>query len=348
MGAVAELFELIVRSGSREPPPGLAKYFERSLLDHPWYDPEIPSLVYVDEGQIAGFLASYVRRFRFEGRPVRLACSAHLITDPKVRAKAAGAFLMKQFLAGPQEATFTDTASDEMRRIWEGLGGVRSHLACIGWVRIFRPARFAFAYRSRHRVGSASQPMTRPASVVSRIRRPRAGSVVVAEPLSPQVLVQHLPAVTGSLRLYPNYDDEFLDFLFRDMEGARTRGMLVRTLVRDATGDVLGWYVYYLRPGGISQVQQIAAPQRHVEAVLDHLFDDARSKGAAALQGRVEPLLLDSLSRRRCLLHYSGYLALVHARDSELLYAIASGQALMTRMEGEWWMSADSEPFTDG
>jgi hypothetical protein len=326
----------------------MASYFERSLLDHPWYDREIPSLVYVDEGRVAGFLASYVRRFRFEGRPVRLACSAHLITDPKVRAKAAGAFLMKRFLAGPQEATYTDTASDEMRRIWEGLGGVRSNLACVGWVRILRPARFAVAYSSRHRAGSASRLRTRPrASLLSRVRRSGPPDLI-AETLSPEALVRHLPAVAGSLRLYPDYDEEFLDFHFRDMAEARTRGMLVRTLVRDAAGDVLGWYVYYLKPGGISQVQQIAAPQRHVEKVLDHLFDDARSWGAAAVQGRVEPLLLAPLSRRRCLLHFSGYLVLVHARDSELLYAIASGQALMTRMEGEWWMSPDSEPFTDG
>ena len=43
---VASLFESVMRSGGRTPPPLLAAYFERTLLDNPWADPEIPSLVY--------------------------------------------------------------------------------------------------------------------------------------------------------------------------------------------------------------------------------------------------------------------------------------------------------------
>jgi hypothetical protein len=52
----------------------------------------------------------------------------------------------------------------------------------------------------------------------------------------------------------------------------------------------------------------------------------------------VEAPLLEPLSHRRAVLHPSGYLALVHARDPDLLYAVQSGRALLTRLEGEWWM----------
>ena len=47
--AVATLYELVARSGSRTPAPGLERYFEKTFFDHPWADPEIPSLVFVDD-----------------------------------------------------------------------------------------------------------------------------------------------------------------------------------------------------------------------------------------------------------------------------------------------------------
>ena len=66
---VVSLYEHVARSGSRTPPPGLAAYFERTFLDHPWADAEIPSLVYADGDKILGFLGSSVRKLELEGRP---------------------------------------------------------------------------------------------------------------------------------------------------------------------------------------------------------------------------------------------------------------------------------------
>ena len=77
---------------------------------------------------------------------------------------------------------------------------------------------------------------------------------------------------------------------------------------------------------------------RDVGDVLDDLFADANAGGSAAIQGRVAAHLLQPLSLRRAVLHPSGYLSLIHARDPELLYSVQSGRALLTRLEGEWWM----------
>ena len=154
---VVSLYEHVARSGSRTPPPGLAAYFERTFLDHPWADAEIPSLVYVDGDKILGFLGSSVRRLELDGRPVRMGISGQLVTEPEVRKRAAGAFLMREYMSGAQDLTITDTASDMVRRIWEGVGGETSQLACIGWVRIFRPAQFAVRL-SRAATGRAGAP----------------------------------------------------------------------------------------------------------------------------------------------------------------------------------------------
>jgi hypothetical protein len=53
------LFERTMRSGRPEPPPGARRLFERTLLDNPWADSEIPSLVYkAGDGRILGFIGS--------------------------------------------------------------------------------------------------------------------------------------------------------------------------------------------------------------------------------------------------------------------------------------------------
>jgi predicted ATP-grasp superfamily ATP-dependent carboligase len=356
--AVAGLYEYVARSGSRVAPPGVVDYFERFFFDHPWADPEIPALVYEDaDGRIAGFIGSHVRRFRFDGRPIRVGCSGQLVTEPTIRNRAAGAFLMREYLAGPQDVTITDTASETVRRIWEKLGGGTLHTRCVGWVRVFKPWQFGTEYVTRQgkvRVPSrVTAPLAAGLDAVSglipalRTERPQASG----EELTAAALVEHLPAVTRGLRLVPDYDVEFLSWLFREMAAVSSHGRLVGSLVRNARGEVAGWYVYYLREGGISHVMHLAAAPRQEDDVLEHLFDDARRRGAAALQGRLEPALLEPLSRHRCLLHPSGYLALIHSRSPEIEHAIVMGHGLLTRMEGEWWMGHHLEPSerpTDG
>jgi GNAT superfamily N-acetyltransferase len=354
---VAALYELVARSGLRTVPPKMVEFFRESFLKHPWVDPEIPSLVSEDrEGRIVGFIGSHVRRFRFDGRPVRIGCGGQLVADPEARNQAVGAFLMRRYLAGPQDLTITDTATEVVRRIWETAGGRTDYTSCIGWLRVFRPWAFARAYLVRGERAGAVHAIGRPFSYVLdslsirvssdrlRVKRPEGRS----EELGSQTLVDQLPELSGSVRLYPDYDAGFLRWLFREMALTTSHGTLLRALVRDARGELLGWYVYYLKPGGISQVMQVAARSRFVGEVLDHLFFDAQAGGSAALQGRLEPRLLEPLSHRRVLLHPSGYLTLVDARNRDLLDAIAAGDAILTRMEGDWWMGHHLLSFEEG
>ncbi len=350
---VASLVELAFRSGSRTPAPGLASYLERLVLDQPWTDPEIPSLVSLDDDeQVVGFLGSHVRRFRFDGKPIRVAVSGQLVSDPRVRSQAVGAFLMRRYLDGPQDLTLTDTASEIVRRMWEGFGGQTIHLGRIGWLRLFRPLRFASDFslrgrpRSRRAAMSIAAPLDGLASQLAARHLKVARPDVSAEPLSPDLLVANLPPAVAETRLYPDYDQGFLEWLFRELEASESRGTPASFLIRDRRGVALGWYIYYLRPGGISQVLQIAAKERDIGDVIDHLIHHASTNGSTALQGRAEPTLVEALSRRRCIFHASGYRVLGYARDPEILHAVDSGKALLSRMDGDWWTGLQLEPFS--
>ena len=345
VAAAAALYELVARSGTRTPPAGLVDYFERTFLSCPWADSEIPSLVHAeDDGSITGFLGSSVRRLVFDGRPIRLGVSGQLVTDPNVRNRAVGAFLMKAYMDGPQDLTLTDTASPPVRRIWEGIGGETFSLACIGWVRVFRPARLGADMlerrEARPRLRRVGRPLWAGADAALGLLarpalRPPPEPPGETEALSPAALAEHVDAVTRSFRVRPAYEDAaFVRWLLDAI--TETDPTVVARLVR-VGGRVRGWYVYVTR-GAVAHVLQIASEGRASDDVVDHLLHDAWASGASGVQGRVEAPLLESLASRRCLFHASGYLSLIHSRDEALLHAVHSGKALLTRLEGEWWM----------
>lgn len=350
---VASLYESVMRSGSRTPAPQLGAYFERTLLDHPWADAEVPSLVYeTTDGGIAGFLGSHARRLRFDGQPIRAGYSGQLISAPAVRNKGIGALLLRRYLAGPQQVTLTDGATTEVRRMWERLGGNTVYLSSLGWTRFFRPFR-AGGDRLLTRLGRSTwTPYLRPIwslpdAVAVRVGESLFGAhepVTQAEPLTSRDVLEHLPAIADRLRLRPDYDEPFLDWLFDEMPRSSVRGDLVRQLVRERGGRVLGWYIAYIPPGGIAEVQQIAAKESDVPALLQHLLHHAWQSGAVILRGRLEPQLFDPIREGRFYLHNEAGV-LVHSRDMSIINAILRGDALLTRMDGEWWMGHHIEVF---
>jgi hypothetical protein len=351
---VASLFEFISRSGSRTSAPALVSYFERTLLDHPWADPEVPSMVYLDsDGSVAGFIGSHVRRLVLDGKPVRMACGGQLMSDPSVRNRAVGALLLRRFFDGPQDLTITDGATEATRRMWRGLGGNVGHLGSITWARLFNWRSAGEQALERFGMGTW-RPVAGPAlslahavadrvpAISMRVQEPPTGG----EDLTPQALLEHLPSLSDHRRLRPDYDERFLTWLFREMAEVRNRGTLVKRLIRTREGRVLGWYVAYLQPRGISQVLQIAAKERDAGALLDHLFHDAQRARVGVLAGQLEPFLFEALAqrRRRCFLHLSGNF-LVHSRNPDILNPILLGEAMLTRMDGERWMGHHLEPF---
>lgn len=343
---VAALYDLVMRSGKRVASAETVSFFERTLLEQPWADPEIPSLVHLDRsGRIVAFLGSHPRRMRFDDEPLRLACSGQLVADPEVQNRAAGAMLLARYLKGPQDLTITDGATPAVHRIWSGLGGQPSTLGCISWTRVFRPSQLVAERRATRR-GGRMRPRARRSLAVLDALAARTGSSILipapvatrSEPLTPEAMAEHLPAVMKTQRLWPDYDLKFLRWMFPELAAVSGRGELSARVVIDPQGQFAGWYVYYLKPGGLSAVIQIAAREGRVGGVIDHLFREAQEGGAAAVQGRLEPVLLEPLSERRCFLRYTGG-ALIHSPRDAVLGVIASPHGTLTRLEGEWWMS---------
>jgi len=349
--ALARLYQVVMRGGG-ETPAFLAPFFERTLLDQPWADPTIPSLVYVEDGEILGFIGSNIRRMRFDGEPIRMACSAHQIAHPRVRKRAVGAILMSKYMSGPQDLTITDGATEAVRRMWEGLGGRTVHACCFSYLRVFRPWRLALGRAAElfeaHRVERAVAPLAagldRATDAVLRGALRAAPLTTDVEPLTPNRLLELLPAIDRTIRLRVEYDLPYLYWLFDELNreqptlwkrGVR-RGKLWAEVVH-SNGRAVGWYVCQFNPGQMCRVLQVAAIPSETDSVLMQLLHGASARGAAGVYGRVEPRLVGPLSVSRSLLRFSEGRMLVHAREPELINAVTRGDALVTRMDGEWW-----------
>jgi hypothetical protein len=352
--AVARLFGLVWRSDDADVGDELERFFASTLLDNPWADPELPSLVAADGEEIVGFIGSNVRRVTFDGASRRMVCSAHLVAHPRVRGHAVGARLMKTLLAGSQDLTITDGATDEVRRMWEAFGGASVPLGALSFLRLFRPtslgADIVFDRRGKRIAASPLRHLPRAADRVAELaarhRLVPSPPDTTAAPLTPATVVTHVADVATALRLRCAYDQPYLTWLFDELARVESRGTLwtagiargrLWAEVVKLDGAVIGWYVCHHREGGFCRVLQFAAAPRAAEQVFVQLSFRARLFGAAAIYGRLEPLIVAPVTSTPCIIRPSDGRLLVHSRDPEITTAVRAGDVLLTRLDGEWW-----------
>jgi hypothetical protein len=224
--------------------------------------------------------------------------------------------------------------------MWERLGGVTDSGRSIGWAYTLGPAGLAASAVARRASRRDRAPggglLARVDGIAARRRipRPAAGAT---EPLTDAALLELLDRLARPRPLRPAFDAGFLAWLGREMELVNVGAQVVRRLVRDDDGRPLGAYVTYLTPGWLAEVVAVVATGDHAGTVLDHLFAEAAAAGAVEVRGRFEPQLLPHLRERRCRLTHTDW-TMVQSKDSELVATALSGRALLTRLDGEWWM----------
>jgi hypothetical protein len=275
------------------------------------------------------------------------------VADANAGVVAPGLLLTRAYMSGPQELSVTDGATWEMRRLWTRLGGSVWPLTSITWTKVFAPLSTVAAYfESRRRPvraipgRGAVRLLDRVAALpVQRWVRPPVPSST-SEPLRPDAIIEHLDALSAGYGVRPDYDETYVRWLLDDMGAVTSRGPLNARLVRGERGDVLGWYVAYVPPGGIAEAMQVAAKPVSAAVVLDDLCAHCAASGAAAVRGRLDPWLFDAVSERRWTLR-SGSLVLIHTREEALTRAILAGESYLTRMDGEWWMAPHLDPFDE-
>jgi len=319
-----------------------------TLFDNPWREPELPSWVAEEDGRITGFYGVVPRRMHLRGRPLRVAMGCQFFVDRDQRHSLTALQLVKACISGPQDLTVTDGADEKSRRMWIGLGGTAPLHYSLYWTRPLRPARYVLSLL--HGRGVVAGPLTfaaRPLAALAdalaarlhpkRFRFHREETELMEDALDPATMVAHLPEVLRGSTLQPVYDARSLAWLLEQTARKTHFGRLRARAVRDRE-RLLGWYLYHLQAGGVSEVVQIAARDGAFDRVLLRLLADAWRHGAAALRGRVDPRYVQELSHRHCWSRWDGPWTLVHSRHADVMAAIQQGDAFLSRLEGGWWL----------
>ncbi|HEY6854576.1 MAG TPA: GNAT family N-acetyltransferase [Gemmatimonadales bacterium] len=342
---VVGLRRRLYRFTERPSPAELADYCERVFCDNPWADDDLPSLVYEDQrGELAGFLGVLPRRMTFEDEPIRVAIATQLMVSPEARGLA-GWHLVRAFMAGPQDLSVSDLGNEAARRLWESLGGSVSAAHSVTWEKALRPCSLAVSRLGKGALGRgaalAAQPLIALGDALVTAwpgaqERPAAGDTV---PLTPATLTAAAAELLQTFSLRPDYDDGSLPWLLGQAAEKHEFGDLTGGLVRQPDGAVAGWFMHYVEPGHTCQVLQLAGRPAARALVLGHLLEDARRRGAIAVAGRLEPAWLPELAALGCALRDEGPWVLHHSRRPELTDAIERGDAFLSRLDGEWWLS---------
>jgi len=255
--------------------------------------------------------------------------------------------LVRQVLAGPQDLLFSDISNDSARRIFEALGGAATILLySMMWQRPVRPARHAVSWlRARGAPALITQSL-RPLAAVADAALTRWGPSAAPSrfahdgysvgDLPLDVAAKRLPDLLPSRALQPEYDEQWLAWFLGLAQQMDPQRVLRRRLVRDPHQEPAGWFFYRVEPGGVAEVLQLVARKDARAPVFDALLWDAWSTGATMVAGRLEPSMVREMSARHCYFRQADYWTLAHTKDSEILDAILSGNALLSRLEGEW------------
>ncbi len=351
--AVAQLFQRTFRrTGSV--PPSLVSYLHEILFDHPWYDDELRSKVFVSPpGHVKGFIGVFPARFELEGRLLRAAFAGTMMVEEPDDNPLAGARLLRAFLAGPQDISLTETANATALAMWQKLSLPLDVGYSLNWIRIFRPAAAAVNLLSMMSgVTGLLRPVASMADTVAekvglsllRARAIPSARRILFRDATPSEFRDAALVLNDAHPLRPQWDPQSLDWFIGQASQKRKYGLPSWRIGETRSGKLAAAYVYFGRPGGIGWLLQALCDPAVAGELVDDLFAHADAAGCAGIRGGAHPWLTPELLVRRTAFHgRSFYIA--HAKDKSLLQPIQSGQALISGLAGENWMRLIGDRF---
>lgn len=311
-------------------------------MEDPWRDDRTPSLIAADgDGRLIGFIGSQTRRVRYEDRELHAVSVSHLTVAADSRRGVEGARLFRRLLTAGQDFTISDTANETVAAMWRNLGGDVDHARACDWMLVLKPVRWLRdlgSYGLRRRRGRTVIPV---GALPFRALRLREASralepdpAVTADDVDAATIVENLPEMAHGLRLWVDYDEPFLNYVFSEME--TKFGRLVRRMVRRRDHPV-GWYAYVPNRHGVSRVLHVHAAERHADAVVAELIGHAKAQDSAVISGRLEPHLTAALRRLVPVLAFARQ-PVVHASDPEIRATLAGAGSVLTQLDSEWFV----------
>lgn len=355
--AVADLFQRLLRKTAEPANDDLKTYLRTLFIDFPAAEPDLRSRVHVrTDGSVSGFLGVLPVEMEFEGRRLKAANCGTFACDDREEDPFAGARLLRDVLAGPQDLSFTETSNDVSTDMWRSMRATVLGPHSLEWLRMIKPASFALkATAGRLSALRLFNPLARAADAILCRRGekqnwshyiPLAGKAdaFVDEAVSDAEFADLCRQFVRHFPLRPAWDTPVLETMLGHATRKALHGERIQHVVKTRTGKAVGLYLYYGNPGDIGRTVQIMAAPGQEAIVIDRLMRDAHARGLVAIRGRTQPTLLQAMIGKKCaFLHTSS--TIVHSRDPALLDAMANGRGFLNGLAGEGWTRLIGDRF---
>lgn len=334
--------------GEGAPREELRTFLNDIFFDHPWRDDSLPSWAYVGKsGDLVGCIGSMPRPMVLGGEPIRAVISHNFIVAPGQRDGLAAIQLMRALKQGAPDLTLSD-GNATARKLSEALGAKTLLARSNRWFRVLRPAGLGAHLVNEVLTGWKAPPAVHralaglsavPDTIVRALSSSPARVAPADEDERPdaKALVDIMDRLNEHLSLRPVYTPETLSWLLEVLRKTR-RDQSLRVVAVKAWDEIVGWYVYYSRPGGVGRVLQLGADPQAQERVLEHLFADALNEGNVAVTGQSDPAWSEALKATSCRIRPGRTWMLLQTSNRRVEHAFATSNVFLSRLEGEGWL----------
>lgn len=344
------MFQRVFKRAVDPAPAALADYLRAIFISGPDRDADLPSLVCeATDGGIVGFIGVIALPMALGQTRLRAAVCCCLMVERSAGDPLAGAKLLRRYLAGPQDISVSETASDTASAMFQSARGTVLPAYSLEWLRVLNPARFAVELLAeRQEALRLLAPLAVPFDALSRRRA--AGSLrwtsfaghssvyksVVTSAVDTSTFAQLVPDFLEGYDVHPDWPPATLHRMLEDAAQKSAWGHVVRQVVSTASGAAIGAFLYHARPGGIGRVLQVLHRPGQANAVVDAMLNHGVGAGLAAMRGRTQPALLQAmLGKRIAFLH--GASSVVHSRSAEHVRQFVEGRAFFNGLAGDTW-----------
>lgn len=341
VGDAVALRQRIFTRTAHPVPAAAEAHFRRVFFEHPWHDPALPSLVCEDrQGRVIGFLGCIPRRMRLDGETLRVAVPTQLCVEREASGLVA-VRLIATLLAGPQDLTWSDAATDRVCALWTRLGGEVAHIQSLSWRGQIRPSQSALAGIAGGIPTRAMRLATRlvlrdaDARVRDRVADGTAG--LRPETVDGTRMLGVLQSLAGDTLVSTDTATE-TRWLLEELDGKHPLDTLRCAVLRKDAG-LVGASMVLTRRSGIADVVALQARPGAYRAALWHAIATALEAGQVELRGRLEPALMQELDGMPVTIRREAPWTLLHSRRADVRAAVHGGRTSLTRLDGEWWLN---------
>jgi hypothetical protein len=339
---IVALRRRVYSQSAQESDAALARYYHTLFFENPWHNEQYPCFLQEDSaGEIVGFVGSIPRPMLLGPQRLTAVIATELMVAPGARGFI-GLKLLRRLFDGAQHLTYSDRGNDQARGLYEGLGGSAALWYSLYWTASIDGSQLSFdtapggtprnvAVRALRRTSRLLDRLSKRSRTQNRIE-------TRDEFLTPETVMRLLRRLAGKNTLVPEYDAHSFSWLIQRLAETRKfdRVMTAQVILE---GEAIGFFVYLIRQNREIDVVQFAALPRRERLTFDHLIHHAVAQGGSVVRGRLDRRLAPLISERGLPLTLGQPWTLVRSGRPDVVAQFLGGNALISRLDAEWWIA---------